>query len=542
MARWLDRWRRFLALYRKEIWQPSTLGDTSLRGRLYAFLRVFSITITVFSETKAASRAAALSFSSLLGLGPLVAIAMLVAGMVLDNKDPDLAVNTLNRVITFIAPQVDQYESMTSEERRERREQWRRDAGERNPGIARQIAPAPTLESGPNPALAPEDRPAAISPAPEGEPRDYGRSNPQMVRMLNGFITGSRSSTAGAIGALTLVLIVILLFKTIEDAFNEIWGVREGRSWLMRIIYYWTILTLGAVLFFASITLLGAGAFVNVFIGKLPYGAELLALMRWMLPVGSGLLVIVMLTLFYRYIPNTHVYWRAAFVGALIVALLLLANNFLAFIYVKRVVISRSLYGSLGIMPILMFGLYIFWLYVLIGGQISYAVQNARFRSSQTAWSALSHASREGLLLIVLLTIGRRFQNCLPACSASQLSDMMKVPTQILNECLQRLVDLKLVTPIPTNDADPSGDFLYQPARPLNRITLSDFRRRFETFGEEATFEHIADLDPLLQRYREAMQSARDNDFFNRPLDQLFAEHSFEVSRPPFSFGSHRPA
>ena len=542
MARWLDRWRRFLALYRKEIWQPSTLGDISLRGRLYAFLRVFSITITVFSETKAASRAAALSFSSLLGLGPLVAIAMLVAGMVLDNKDPDLAVNTLNRVITFIAPQVDQYESMTSEERRERREQWRRDAGERNPGIARQIAPAPTSESGPNPALAPEDRPAAISPAPEGEPRDYGRSNPQMVRMLNGFITGSRSSTAGAIGALTLVLIVILLFKTIEDAFNEIWGVREGRSWLMRIVYYWTILTLGAVLFFASITLLGAGAFVNVFIGKLPYGAELLALMRWMLPVGSGLLVIVMLTLFYRYIPNTHVYWRAAFVGALIVALLLLANNFLAFIYVKRVVISRSLYGSLGIMPILMFGLYIFWLYVLIGGQISYAVQNARFRSSQTAWSALSHASREGLLLIVLLTIGRRFQNCLPACSASQLSDMMKVPTQILNECLQRLVDLKLVTPIPTNDADPSGDFLYQPARPLNRITLSDFRRRFEAFGEEATFEHIADLDPLLQRYREAMQSARDNDFFNRPLDQLFAEHSFEVSRPPFSFGWHRPA
>ena len=116
MARWLDRWRRFLALYRKEIWQPSTLGDISLRGRLYAFLRVFSITITVFSETKAASRAAALSFSSLLGLGPLVAIAMLVAGMVLDNKDPDLAVNTLNRVITFIAPQVDQYESMTSEQ------------------------------------------------------------------------------------------------------------------------------------------------------------------------------------------------------------------------------------------------------------------------------------------------------------------------------------------------------------------------------------------------------------------------------------------
>ena len=542
MARWLERWRRLLTLYRKEIWQPSTLGETSLRGRLYAFLRVVSITITVFGETKAASRAAALSFSSLLGLGPLVAIAMLVAGMVLDNKDPDLAVNTLNRVIKFIAPQVDQYEAMTSEERNQRREQWRRERDENTQGVARQIAPAPTLEGGTNPAIATENRASGTTPDAEGGRRDYGRSNPQMVRMLNGFITGSRSSTAGAIGALTLVVIVILLFKTIEDAFNEIWGVREGRSWLMRIIYYWSILTLGAVLFFASVTLLGAGAFINVFIGKLPYGKELLEFMRWMLPVGSGVLVVMMLTLFYRYIPNTHVYWHAAFVGALIVALLLLANNFLAFIYVKRVVISRSLYGSLGIMPILMFGLYIFWLYVLIGGQISYAVQNARFRGSQTAWSSFSSASREGLLLIVLLTIGRRFQNCLPACSASQLSGMMKVPTQIINECLQRLVDLKLITPIPAADADPSGDFLYQPARPLNRITLAEFKARVESHGEEPSWEHLESLDPLLQRYRQAAGTTGDQAFFSQSLDQLFADHSFAVSRPPFSFGIHRPA
>jgi len=251
-------------------------------------------------------------------------------------------------------------------------------------------------------------------------------------------------------------------------------------------------------------------------------------------------LVVVMLTLFYRYIPNTHVYWHAAFVGALIVALLLLANNFLAFIYVKRVVISRSLYGSLGIMPILMFGLYIFWLYVLIGGQISYAVQNARFRSSQTAWSSFSSASREGLLLIVLLTIGRRFQNCLPACSASQLSGMMKVPTQIINECLQRLVDLKLITPIPTPDADPSGDFLYQPARPLNRITLADFKARVEHHGEEPAWEQLESLDPLLQRYRQAAKTTGDHAFFSQSLDQLFADHSFDVSRPPFSFGTQR--
>ncbi|KXU37023.1 hypothetical protein AXK12_02440 [Cephaloticoccus capnophilus] len=524
MARLLAHWQRFLALYTKEIWQPALLDDTSLRGRFYAMLRVVSITITVFRDTKAASRASALSFSSLLGLGPLVAIAMLVAGMVLDDKDPDLAVNTLNRVIRFIAPQVAEYEAQTSSE----------SGGNANLAVSA-IAPNPTLQAGSGPALnrapaealpRPSSASAAASDSSESAPSTSLETSPEaeatVERMLSGFISGSRSGTAGAVGALTLILIVILLFKGIEDAFNEIWGLREGRSWLMRIIYYWTILTLGAVLFFASITLLSAGAFVNVFIAKLPFGAEILQLVRWLLPLSSGALVIGMLTLFYRYIPNTQVYWRAAFAGAVIVALLLLANNFLAFIYVRRVVISRSLYGSLGIMPILMFGLYIFWLYVLIGGQISYAVQNARFRSSQAAWGNLSHASREHLLLLVFLTVARRFQDCLPACSASQLSDIIKAPTQITNECLQRLVDMRFLTPIPAAETEPTSDFLYQPARPLNRTTLADFKARFESFGEEAASEEAMQaLDPLLPRYIAALRAGRDNALLTTPIDQL---------------------
>jgi membrane protein len=541
MAKLAASWRRFAQLYRKEIWQPAYLNDTSWRGRLYALLRIISISITVFRETKAASRAAALSFSSLLGLGPLVAIAMLVAGMVLNQKDPDLAVNTMNRMIKFIAPQVDQYESLSNQPGSRH---WSRDGGSTGAqtDVAKSIAPSPTLLGGSGSDLNSGKSPSPAKPVPSADDgaaarRDYYRTHPQMERMLNGFVTGSRSSTAGAVGALTLILIVILLFKTIEDAFNEIWGVREGRSWLMRIIYYWTILTLGAVLFFASVTLLGAGAFINVFIGGLPYGHELLTLLRWLLPVGSGLLVVGMLTLFYRYIPNTRVYWRAAFVGAVIVALLLLANNFLAFIYVRRVVISRSLYGSLGIMPILMFGLFVFWLYVLIGGQISYAVQNVHFRSSQNAWSTLSAAARERLSLIVLLTVGRRFQDCLPPCGPSQLSDVIKVPTQILNECLNRLVDMQLLTPIPASDSDPTGDLLFQPARPLNRITLKEFKRRFENCGEDLAGETIEALDPLVQHYHQALDAGTSTEFLQKSLDQLFMDHAFDRSHPPFAFG-----
>ena len=39
------------------------------------------------------------------------------------------------------------------------------------------------------------------------------------------------------------------------------------------------------------------------------------------------------------------------------------------FLYVQRVVDTRSLYGSVGIIVVLMLGLYVFWLLILLGGQ-----------------------------------------------------------------------------------------------------------------------------------------------------------------------------
>ena len=483
MASLAARGRKFTGFFHQEIWRPELLKERSLRGALYAVLRVISITFTVFRETKAASRAAALSFSSLLGLGPLIGVAVLVGGFMLgQNSDPAVLANQFSTVIKSIAPQLQQLESMGT---------------------------AGTAEAG----------------------------NPGLAGLIQGIIAGSRSGTAGVLGALTLILIVLLLFKSIEDTFNEIWGVRNGRSLIMRVVFYWTVLTLGAVLFFASLTLFGAGAFINVFLERLPFGAELLGALRWSLPLFSGLVLVGLLTIFYRFIPNTRVYWRAALTGAVVVAALLLLNNFVAFLYLRRVYLEKSLYGSLGILPILMLGLYVFWLFVLIGGQISYAVQNAHFRNSQAAWGHLSEAMRERLSLVVLLTICRRFRTALPAVTAAHLGDMLKVPTQILNECLNRLVDMKLLTPIPPPPGGAPTDYFYQPARPLSHITLHEFKRLDDNLGDDPIGQALERIDPILQHYTTALDRLGEQDFFRMSFEQLLAEHEFDDSKPPFAMG-----
>lgn len=515
---WLhDTWRSLVQLFTKDIWTHASLQDRSLRGRWHAVLRVVSITFSGILENRAASRAAALSFSSLLGLGPVVALAVLVAGFTLDNQDPNLAVNTVNRLIRYIAPQVAQYEL-----------------------VANQQAPDP--ERPPSDVVSATVPAADRTPPPaEGAGRvDARQVNPELVNMINGFVTNSRSGAAGIVGAITLILIVVQLFTSIETAFNEIWGVRRGRSWLLRIVFYWTVLTLGAVLFFAALTGLSAGAFFNAFAERLPYGAEIVGVLQLFVPAGSVVLLVAMLTVFYRAIPNTHVFWRAAFIGALVVAVLLVLNNALAFLYFRRVVLSRSLWGSLGMLPILMFGLYVFWFFVLLGGQVSYAIQNVHFRNSQAAWHSLAESMRERLSLVVLLTVCRRFHDCLPPCTASQLSGLLGVPTQLLNECLNRLVKMELLTPVPPPSGEAATDYRYQPARPLNRITLAAFKSLDDDFGEDPTGPSLGHIEPILARYNANVQSLYDSEFFRKPLEELLNEFPIDASRPPFAFGQRR--
>jgi membrane protein len=278
------------------------------------------------------------------------------------------------------------------------------------------------------------------------------------------------------------------------------------------------------VLFFTSLMALSAAAFISVFFEKLRYGQDLLRALQWALPSFSILLLVALLTLFYRYIPNTRVFWWAALIGAVLVTGLLFLNNYLAFLYFKQVVVQRSLYGSLGILPILMISLYIFWFFVLLGGQISYAVQNVHFRSSQVAWHNLSESARESLSLLVLLVICRRFKDSQPAYSASELGLRIKVPTQLLNESLNRLGDLGLVAAVPPTEGQAASDYRYQPARPPGGITLADFKQLFENLGENPGGEALEAVDPALKSYHERLARLRQGALGATTLDTLLDE------------------
>ena len=481
------------------IWIAATAREQTLRTRFYAALRVLSITLSGLREIHVAIRAAALSYSSLLSLGPMIAIVVLISGLVLGNKDPATLADGLQRVIGLIVPQVAQFDTTETKKTNE--------------------APPATIKRN-------EQGKIEISQA---QPPD-----PELVKYIKTFISRSRSGAAGLIGVSTLLIIVIQLFTTIENTFNDIWGVRRGRSWLARIIYYWSAITLGALLFFAALTLFSAGTFVDVLLDKFTLGAQLKSLAVWLLPFSSVLLLVVVLTVFYRLIPNTRVRWTAAFVGAVVVTGLLYLNNYLAFLYIRQLDFQKSLYGSVAILPILMLGLYAFWFLVLVGGQLTYAIQNVHYRSSQAAWHTINQFTREGLSLLVLLLIARRFKNCLPSFSVTQLAQHIRIPSQILNEGLNRLCDLGLIAELPPAEGSDQSDHRYQPARPLNKVTLHDFKQLFEHHGDSPSGELLDNIDPLLAHYHQQLAVGLPKILGQKTLDALIDELPQSESRVPF--------
>ena len=99
------------------------------------------------------------------------------------------------------------------------------------------------------------------------------------------------------------------------------------------------------------------------------------------------------------------------------------------------------------------------------------------------------------------------------------------------------LLNLELVATLRPPPEATATDYLYQPARPLNKITLFDFKTLDDNLGENPIGTSLERIDPLVGYYDAALNRLGEQDFFQKTVEQLLAEHPFDESRPPFALG-----
>lgn len=452
-------------LLTKDIWELEYLGHRTIRARLYSLLRILTLTFQGLKRNQLPMQSAALTFYSSIGIGPLIAFGIMISGFLLDKDISDtgagadphnsVVVEKIIDVIEFAAPQ--------------------------------------------------------MSVTVQGDGTGDGKTElaPELLDLINNFSSVAKSGTVGVVGTLVLLFICLRVLISIETSFNTLWGVAKGRNFTERIVTYWTFISLGAVLGTAVVSLQILNTFVT-FAETLPFGAELTAVITFFVPVVIFIIIVLLIAAFLRFIPNTKVEWKPAVVGAIIVVALLQVYKMLSFLYVQQVVSNKSLYGSVGIIVVLMLGLYVFWLLILLGGQVTYAMQNADFLSNESAWQKTSERSRETVSLAVLVMIAKRFQQGGPPIQASELHKRLRVPSHILNTSIERLCEIGYLYQVETKTISDERDYAYQPGRPLESITLGTFKQDFECFGNNDGVELVADSLPSIRAYLDEVVTLKD--------------------------------
>jgi membrane protein len=227
------------------------------------------------------------------------------------------------------------------------------------------------------------------------------------------------------------------LLSTAEHSFNRIFDAPYGRPFYVRLPLYWTSIT------FAPLLLL-AGQFVQnriiVFIEHTAAAAGqsvgwLGGFTALITPFATTWLV---LTLMYQFLPNTKVKTRAALTGGFVAALGWILWVEIFKVYVRHAG-SASLYGALALPLLFLLWLWITWMIVLFGLEVTYTIQmmkGLRFKSLRTAEDRDVLFDPRWMIPLTAM-IGRSFQSG----KAIRFNEL-QVATGLPNRAVANLIDI----------------------------------------------------------------------------------------------------
>jgi len=446
-------------------------------SRLERFAHFWVLVGRSFARNRCPVRAAALSYTTLLALIPLLAVAISVTSSLLKNQGEEQIYGAIDRLVSnFIPPATAEINT--------------------NGSISLNLSPAMSVTLAPTNAIAATN---AASLA-DGDAR-VETAQKVVAKNIHEFIQKTRSGTLGIIGMLLLVYVAIQMLTSIESTFNDIWGVTRGRNWFWRIILYWTTITLGPLLIVGALGLAGGPHLQTTknLIAQMPFVSDLIF---EFLPF---VVLWLAFTLVYLLVPNTKVKFSAALVGGIVGGSLWHLNNLFGFLYVSRVVTNSQIYGKLGLVPVFMVGLYFSWVILLFGAQVAYAFQNRKSYLQEKLVENVNQRGREFIALRLMTLIGQHFQRGEPAATLLQISAELGIPTKLVQQVLQPLLAARLVTEIAGTEP------AYLPARPLDAINAHHILRAVRAgAGQDVTTRDEPARAEVLGEFTKIEEAERD--------------------------------
>lgn len=293
-----------------------------------------------------------------------------------------------------------------------------------------------------------------------------GPKGTELGQKILDFVSNIKAGVLGSIGLILLIWTVISLLHKVETGFNAIWHVRQSRPLVERFSEYLSLVVVGPLLVVGALSItatISSQHAVQNILAFQPLGAILVTAGK----IVPYLLVIGAFTFIYAFVPNTRVRLRPALIGGVIAGILWQSAGWGFTLFTASTTRYTAIYSSFAIVIFFIIWLYLSWLILMIGAEISFYAQNPDFVSRYRAHQYLGSRLREKLALLVMVTVGGNFYRRLPPVSLNELTQHTHAPGDTVANLCEQLQQAGLLLTT-------AGRGGYVPARDIAGITLAE--------------------------------------------------------------------
>ena len=314
-------------------------------------------------------------------------------------------------------------------------------------------------------------------------------------------------SVVAGVGVIALLWTVLWLIATIEKSFNAVWGLPPRRNWWRKFSDYISLVLLTPIMMVAVSTL---GVVLRSKLRKLGdalplgLGANLADVAANLAPL---IVIWLLFTLIYKFVPNTKVRFRGALAAGIIAGVLyqLLQDGF---IYLQRSVFTYNrIYGSFAALPLFLVWLNWSWQIILFGAELSFVwqhVDSGIFDDDRNR-KVSSKLRREHQLAIIRMVFQEfeRGRGCLPE---AELAGALKLPDIVLRPEIEELLELNILSRAELEN----GKTGLLPKVPPEKFSILEFIRRINGAGDPDTPD-FARFDALFNRIERSIAESECN-------------------------------
>lgn len=305
--------------------------------------------------------------------------------------------------------------------------------------------------------------------------RPIGDNATELTARVMGFVENISSGVLGSLGLAFLLYTVIATIQKIEESLNFVWRVERPRSFARRVSEYLSLMVVGPIV---VVTGLGMSTTVahSSLMQRLAQTEPFQTLFGFSGMLAPWVVVSAFFTFLYIFIPNTRVRFMPALIGGLVAGVLWMGVGAAFGAFVSYATQFTLVYTSFAILITALIWIYVAWLVLLIGAQLSFYVQNPQYLRRGQQEVRITGSLAEQLALNVMVLIGRSYRAGEPGWTTARLASRLEVPSALLAIVMRSLELSGLIVA--------TEDERLIPGRDLSEIDLNqivDAARRHHT-------------------------------------------------------------